>query len=223
MNARAGVAALTKAYRSHPELNETPEQLRLFEEICAVAEEDDESFEAVFLRSLWGMMQADPAAREVAVRELREYFQTNDERERNIEKLKMAFDHADMDGSREVSRKELEQMLGYVPTKANADVTASIFSRADVDGNGVLSLDEFLAELGNNPEVATRLLLQRAFAQADKDASGKIDSKELMLCLAAMGNPLPEETITEIFHQCDTDGDGTLSLNEFLEAMHGCP
>lgn len=145
-------------------------------------------------------------------------------REINIVELRKIFSNYDLDGSGEISVKELEgiiRSLGYTPSPPMVTEAISI---VDQDGTGEINFEEFmhLMKVYRETEGFTRIERKEfkdIFNKYDRDRSGEISIIELGSVLRYLGMICELATQQELVSKVDVDGSGEVDFMEFLKIM----
>ena len=134
-----------------------------------------------------------------------------------VAEFKQAFSLFDMDGSGQVSMKEmgtLMRSLGQAPSEAELE---EIYVEMDTDGGGEIDFAEFCNCMARKmKEGDTEEDIRMAFSVFDKDGSGTIDPAELRHLMTSMGEKLTDAECDELINEADADKSGTIDFEEFV-------
>jgi len=129
------------------------------------------------------------------------------------------FDMYDNDGSGEVDREELLQVMNSLGFTLSDNELDTMFAALDADGDGTVSRDEFIIwavrnrEKGGKEDMETKI--KNMFRIFDKDDSGSITVSELVEGLKGLKHGLTTDDLVALANELDANGDGEISLHEF--------
>jgi Ca2+-binding EF-hand superfamily protein len=135
-----------------------------------------------------------------------------------------AFRRADTDGSNELERHELRDLLKGLGIEPMRHVLDEVFAETDADGKGTLDVIEFEAvmDLIRGREGFTKREYDEftyVYKKFDFDRSDEIDTQELTAILGWLGYACDLKEAKDILAEVDVDHSGTLNPREYLMCM----
>eukprot|EP00929_Paragymnodinium_shiwhaense_P113822 TRINITY_DN8210_c0_g1_i1.p1 TRINITY_DN8210_c0_g1~~TRINITY_DN8210_c0_g1_i1.p1 ORF type:complete len:681 (-),score=248.36 TRINITY_DN8210_c0_g1_i1:90-2039(-) len=151
-------------------------------------------------------------------------------REKEFAEWKAAFNRMDEDGSGELDRNEIQQVIkecGYTLTlKEVEEVCAEVEAAADEDGvsDGQMDFDEFVYLMQVFKERDGFSLeevddLRALFKRFDKDGGGEIETLEVSEMLRFQGLTAGIDEVQRLLGQADPNDSGSLDWREYLRFM----
>lgn len=159
----------------------------------------------------------------------------NDESKRRLSKeeiddYKEVFKLFDVDGSGDISEKELNDVLKRFGCEiSEEDVRNLMTDTLNKTGNrdGKLRFEAFLAIMSNIPDGKMNenedFELKNAFDTIDTDKSGTISFNEVKALMEQCGLSISKQEIDLIMKEYDTNGDGEMDFEEFKEILNYAP
>ncbi|GBG27977.1 Calcium-dependent protein kinase 5 [Hondaea fermentalgiana] len=139
---------------------------------------------------------------------------------KDLAKLRIRFDAADIDGSGDITRDEFFKMLDEHPTV----FTNAVFSLIDVDNSNTISYNEMVHVLTTFCIFNQNDILFYIFQQFDKDGSGSLDEHEFIEMIADLNAPaMFPGNLQRAFENFDTNADGLIDFDEFKELNNRFP
>lgn len=149
-----------------------------------------------------------------------------------LQRMREAFELANLDTDNMISREEFEQAMASIGI--SEEVAQSIFNRFDPDRNGQLDLEEFFAYAGKGGG-DLRTLLRRSLPEVDEDTErvidmfkhwdtdgdGTITRAELKRVLLLLNPAFTEPDLSKLMKAADKNKDGIIDFEEFVEWLTG--
>jgi len=138
---------------------------------------------------------------------------------RHLHELEEQFLKADVDGSGQLSKDEIANLVKQSAMLVNGeDFVEYIFKSLDTDGSGKIEYTEWLAAALEVKSDYCESAILAAFNVFDIDRNGKISSLELGRVLRE-----DQDEIAKLLPQFDVNGDGELDLSEFKQLLMQTP
>ena len=133
-----------------------------------------------------------------------------------IEEFKEAFRVFDTDGSGNIDKAELKNLMTSVGQTTGDEELDEMIRITDADGSGEIDFYEFVALMAHKmTDPVNNQAVSMAFELFDKDKDGKLGLKELQCLLLNVGEPTTMDDIKTLFSDLDKDGSGEISVSEF--------
>ena len=136
-----------------------------------------------------------------------------------IEEYKGLFDMFDIDGSGDISVKELHMVMRQLGQNPTEEEIISMMNDADRDGNMSISFGEFChlmtRKLKDNDNIEE---LEDVFWQIAKSGQDFIEHRDLKEFFVAQGTEVSIDDCKLLIKMHDLDGDGRLSFPEFVKS-----
>ena len=133
-----------------------------------------------------------------------------------IEEFQEAFRVFDTDGSGNIDKAELENLMTSVGQTPGDEEIDEMIRITDADGSGEIDFYEFVALMAHKmTDPVNHQVVSMAFKLFDKNNDGKLGLKELQCLLLNVGEPTTMDDIKTLFSDIDKDGSGEISVSEF--------
>jgi len=145
----------------------------------------------------------------------------NDDERKTYEELRELFEHFDADGSGELGKEEVGELLATLGTNLDQEELEKLVKIMDKDGSGEISLDELAAVMlskkqMNSKDVKLSDVGEELFKMFDKDGEGEISLSEMIDTFSQTGKAWPMEDVTTFFELIDLDKSGQVDFEEFM-------
>lgn len=131
------------------------------------------------------------------------------------------FDYLDTDGSGQLDKNELEQLLfllGQNPTPDDMEKFWNMVNKVDVDGDEKVGFEEFCAIM-NSPTNAEEEM-REALKHYDKNGDGCVDKEELKELLLQDGTlDENDDDLLELFDIVDKDKTGKIPIDTYIQCL----
>jgi len=134
------------------------------------------------------------------------------------EELQELFAHFDSDGSGELGKDEVAELLATLGTTLNDEELGRLIKLMDKDGNGEISLDELATVMLSMKQ--TKKLSEvglELFDKFDKDGEGEISLDEMIETFSGVGKNWDMEDVKAFFDLIDLDKSGSVDKEEFMQ------
>ena len=135
-----------------------------------------------------------------------------------IHQVGKAFDAIDTDGSGEIDRDEMSQLLLRMGACVSEDSLDRMFQLLDADGNGSIERNEFISWYVNNAEeddkISPKQRARELFETFDLNKSGEITIGQFKRKLDSLNFGFGIDEIGAIANELDRDRSGAISLTE---------
>ena len=134
------------------------------------------------------------------------------------EELRELFNHFDADGSGELGKEEVGELLATLGTNLNDEELDKLIKVMDKDGNGEIDLDELASVMLNMKQ--TKKLSEvglELFEKFDPDGSGEVSLDEMIETFSKVGKNWDMEDVVAFFELIDLDKSGSVDKEEFMQ------
>ena len=157
------------------------------------------------------LFQEERKLRKIAIQQISKKLRLEDSAQ--LDELRTAFNHLDVDGNGLISREELKQVLHLEDDNA-------LFSSSDTFQD--IDYDDFITAAMKQSLYLEDAHLMAAFASFDLDGNGVLDREEIASLLEGYdGERATQKMIDDILDEVDRDGNGTIEYDEFVLYMKG--
>ena len=129
----------------------------------------------------------------------------------------------DKDGSGEISRAELEELMGTLQIDTNSEEIDNMIAELDEDSNGCIDFEEFCAVMSRKVSASySGEQVQEAFKlfTTPDDPSGTVSLNELVTALTTHGSAkLSIEEATALLVQLEPDAEGRIDYEGYVSMM----
>jgi len=140
--------------------------------------------------------------------------------EKQLEKIREAFDKFDLEGNGVIELKELKNAmkdLGFEPSK---EEMKRIISDIDTSGSGFVQYGQFLHIMMKKMEdQTTDEEIKKAFSLFDNDKAGYITFENLKTLNAELGENLNDDEIMAMIRVACPNGENKVSFEDFIHVM----
>ena len=147
-----------------------------------------------------------------------------------IDDYKEVFKLFDVDGSGDISEKELNAMLKRFGCEISEEDVRNLMTdglKKAGDKDGKLDFEAFLVIMSNVPDGMIHgdkeFELKNAFDTIDTNKSGTISFNEVKALMEQCGLSIIKQEIDLIMKEYDTNGDGEMDFEEFKEILNYAP
>ena len=142
----------------------------------------------------------------------------NEEEAKAFEELRELFNHYDADGSGELGKEEVGELLTTMGTNLNEEELDKLIKVMDKDGSGEIDLDELahvmlsMKQTKKLSEVGLEL-----FEKFDPDGSGEVSLEEMIQTFSKVGSNWDMADVENFFELIDEDKSGSVDKEEFMQ------
>mmetsp|Transcript_20070 Transcript_20070/g.32143 ORF Transcript_20070/g.32143 Transcript_20070/m.32143 type:complete len:571 (+) Transcript_20070:158-1870(+) len=135
--------------------------------------------------------------------------------------LKVKFEQFDADGSNDLDRVELGNLLDCMGQSKSEEELDRLFNLMDADGGGSVDFEEFATVMLYNRrkgrrDVKPNVLAEKLFKLFDKEGCGSIDVDDMLEHIQQMGKNWDMADVRAFLDEIDNDGSGCIVKSDFI-------